>query len=92
MPVTICGSYNYSFRIRKQALFLDFDAEILFGKGTGEIEMSKVRNLDTKYPARTEKYMKDVLERFQAHGIFSALAKITKMAQSRKEWSPTLMR
>ena len=75
-----------------RALFIDFDAEILFGKGTGDLDMSKIRNLDTKYPARTEKYVKDVLDKFQKHNIFSTLEKITKMAQSREEWSPTLMK
>ena len=73
-----------------RALFLDFDAEILFGKGTGTLALSKVRNLDTKYPARTEKYVTDVLDLFQKRGLFAALEKIKKMAASRNGWTPQL--
>ena len=93
LPSLIRGGYRpYAEGITSdhRALFLDFDAEILFGKGTGTLAISKMRNLDTKYPERTEKYVTDVLEQFQKSGLFTALEKIKKMANSRNEWIPQM--
>ena len=32
-----------------RALYIDLDAAILFGKETGDMDIAKVRNLNTKY-------------------------------------------
>ena len=39
------------------ALYIDLDAEILFSKNTGNMDIPQVRNLITKYPKIGKKSM-----------------------------------
>ena len=67
-----------------RALYLDLDAEILFGKITVKLDIKQVRKLDTSYPKRTEKYVEDIVRNFEARGLFRALGELKKMAYTRK--------
>ena len=55
LPSIIRGGYRpYTEGIQSdhRALYLDLDAETLFGTGTDDINIAKTRNLDTKYPKK----------------------------------------
>ena len=53
LPTIIRGGkrpYYEGITSDHRALYLDLDADTLFGKKTGEMDITKARNLDTKYP------------------------------------------
>ena len=75
-----------------KALLLDLDAEILFGKRTGNIDIQLVRKSITKYPKKTDKYIEDVLNKFEKMGVFSALGDLKKRAYMTKTWTPKMER
>ena len=73
LPAILRGGYRpYTEGIISdhKSLFIDFEAGILFGDDTGDIDISRTRNLNTKYPTRTEKYVSDVSQMFEARGVF----------------------
>ena len=56
LPAILRGGYRpYSEGLTSdhKSLFIDFEAGILFGDDTGDIDISRTRNLNTKYPTRT---------------------------------------
>ena len=95
LPALIRGGYRpYSEGIASdhRCLFTDIDADILFGKGTGNLSLPAVRNLNTKYPKRKIKYVQEVKELFKKSEVYQRLAKIRKEALAKKDWHPHLQR
>ena len=95
LPAILRGGYRpYTEGITSdhKSLFIDFEAGILFGDNTGDIDISRTRNLNTKYPTRTEKYVSDVRQTFEARGIFRALKKIETTLHQVGKWTSKLER
>ena len=43
-------------------------------KKTGEMDITKARNLDTKYPKRVAKYLEEVHNKFEGRNLYRATA------------------
>ena len=87
LPAIIRGgniTFEEGVALDHKALFLDLDAEILFGKSTGKIDVQQVRKLNNKYPKKTEKYIEDMLDKFEKMGLFRTLGYLKKRTYKTK--------
>ena len=90
LPAIIRGGkqpFKKNIALDHKTLFLDLDAEVFFGKSTGKIDIQQVRKLNIKYPKRTEKYVEDVLDKFEKLDLFRKLGDLKKKAYKTKVWT-----
>ena len=57
------------------------------GKKTGEMDINKARNLDTKYPKRVTKYLEEVHKKFEGRNLFKAMEELKSKAYTENIWT-----
>ena len=90
LPAIIRGGkrpYSEGIASDHRTLYLDLDADTLFGKKMGEMDITKARNLDTKCPKRVAKNLEEVHNKFERIKLYKAMDALKTKPYTDKLWT-----